>query len=129
MRRLDRGGLACLPFCLVALVPASLSAQGREERLSLSAAVRLALASHPAVAAARARETETASRAREAAAARLPQLTTQASLTRFELPMIVAPLHGFDPNRPPTFDRTLIQGNGQVGYLLFDGGARGARIS
>jgi outer membrane protein TolC len=64
----------------------------------------------------------------EARAAWLPQITAHGSLTRFELPMIVAPLHGFDPTRPPTFDRTLIQGAGILGYTLFDGGARGARI-
>lgn len=103
-------------------------AQAPDTTLSLTSAVRLALASHPAVAVARAGEAEAASRVSEAVAARLPQLTTQGALTRFELPMIVAPLHGFDPTRPPTFDRTLVQGNGQLGYVLFDGGARGARI-
>jgi outer membrane protein TolC len=42
--------------------------------------------------------------------------------------MVVAPLHGFDPMHPPDFDRNLLQGAVNLGYTLFDGGARGARI-
>jgi outer membrane protein len=42
-------------------------------------------------------------------------------------PMLVYPLHGFDPSAFQ-FDRTLLQGNLSVGWTLFDGGARGARI-
>jgi outer membrane protein TolC len=42
--------------------------------------------------------------------------------------MVVAPLHGFDPTDPPSFDRNLVQGALSLGYTLFDGGARGARI-
>ncbi len=41
---------------------------------------------------------------------------------------MVAPLHGFDPMHPPSFDRNLVQGAITLGYTLFDGGARGARI-
>jgi outer membrane protein len=111
---------------LIAL-PGLASAQGNAA-LSLSQAVGLAVASHPAIAAARATDDETEARVAEARAAWLPQITAQGTVTRFELPMIVAPLHGFDPSRPPTFDRTLLQGAAQVGYTVFDGGARGARI-
>jgi outer membrane protein len=42
--------------------------------------------------------------------------------------MVVAPLHGFDPMNPPAFDRNLVQGALSLGYTLFDGGGRGARI-
>lgn len=110
------------------IVVPRLAAAQADSALSLPQAVRLALGSHPVVAAARAAEDETGARVAEARAAWLPQIIAQGTVTRFELPMIVAPLHGFDPTRPPTFDRTLIQGAGQLGYTLFDGGARGARI-
>jgi outer membrane protein TolC len=46
---------------------------------------------------------------------------------RFAEPMVTAPLHGFNPQQPPIFDRTLLQGGISLGYTLFDGGARGAR--
>jgi outer membrane protein TolC len=120
-------GAAVLPLCHVA-APPGLSAQ-HDSVLTLQAAVQLALASHPMVASARAARSEAGSRVGEALAARWPQLSTQGALTRHQLPMIVAPLHGFDPAAPPTFDRTLVQGTGQVSYLLFDGGARGARLT
>lgn len=107
---------------------AAYAARQADSTLPLPTAVRLALQSHPAVAAARASEAEAGARVGEARAARLPQVSALGSLTRFELPMIVAPLHGFDPTRPPTFNRTLLQGTAQLGYTLFDGGARGARI-
>jgi outer membrane protein TolC len=42
--------------------------------------------------------------------------------------MVVAPLHGFDPLHPPSFDRNLLQGNLSLAYTLYDGGARGGRI-
>src|SRR5690606_7144997 len=41
---------------------------------------------------------------------------------------VVAPLHGFDPLRPPTFDRTLAHGGVTMSYTRWDGGARGARV-
>jgi outer membrane protein len=41
---------------------------------------------------------------------------------------VVAPLHRFDPSSPPLFDETLLQGHLVLGYTLFDGGARGARV-
>jgi outer membrane protein TolC len=42
--------------------------------------------------------------------------------------MLVAPLHGFDPNMAPSFDQSLVRGSLGISYSLFDGGARGARI-
>jgi len=43
-------------------------------------------------------------------------------------PMIVAPIHSLDMSNPPDFDRHLLQGALTLGYTLFDGGGRGARI-
>jgi outer membrane protein len=103
--------------------------EGRtREPLTLTEAVALALETHPAVGQARAAEDAAAAGLRQAGAARFPLLSAQGSLTRHQEPMIVAPLHGFDPAAPPSFDRNLVQGGLALGYTLFDGGARGARI-
>ena len=112
--------------CLLALgaLPRGAAAQ----TLTLQTAADSALATHPTVAAARAR-VDAADAGRSAARAALfPSLAANGSLARFQEPMVVAPLHGFDPMNPPTFDRTLIQGQLGVDYMLWDGGARGARI-
>jgi outer membrane protein TolC len=96
--------------------------------LTLSEAVRRALASHPSLSAARAAEDRAAAAVVEARSARWPSVVADASATRFTEPMVVAPLHGFDPLHPPVFDRTLVQGSVALGYTVFDGGARGARV-
>lgn len=91
-------------------------------------AVRRALATHPSVGMTEAQVAGSDAMVAEARAARLPRLSVEVSGTRFEQPMIVAPLHGLDLMNPPHFDATLLQGRLQAGYTLFDGGARGARI-
>jgi outer membrane protein len=101
---------------------------GSSDELSLEEAVRLALASYPAVAAADAGVDRAAGARREAAARWYPTVALSGSATRFEEPMIVRPLHSFDPTSPPEFDQTLIQGEATVAYTLFDGGRRGAQV-
>jgi outer membrane protein len=96
--------------------------------LTLADAVEAALRSHPAAEVARAQREGASARLGQARAAWLPSLGIDGTLARFQEPMVVAPLHGFDPTNPPEFDRTLLQGNLSVGYTLFDGGARSARI-
>ncbi|MFQ5746902.1 MAG: TolC family protein [Gemmatimonadota bacterium] len=119
---------------LVGLVaPGTLTAQGESAAggaglLTVSEAVRLALADHPSVGASRAELREADAAIGEAKAAWLPRLTADGSLTRFQEPMIVAPLHGFDFRRPPDFDRNLVQGELALGFTLFDGGARSAGV-
>jgi outer membrane protein TolC len=98
------------------------------ERLTLGDAVRRALQVHPQIRAARARSAAAEAAGDEVAARRLPQLALSGVATRFEEPMIVAPLHGFDIRNPPVFDRTLIQGSVNLSYTLFDGGARRGRV-
>lgn len=98
-------------------------------RLELPGAVALALRTHPAVGAARALHESARAAIGEAGAGRWPSLVADGTTTRFEEPMVVAPLHGFDPTRPPAFDRTLVQGRLSLRYLVFDGGARSARVS
>jgi outer membrane protein TolC len=88
----------------------------------------MALAAYPAFAAAEAAVDRAEGARREAEAGRYPSLRVGASLTRFDQPMIVQPLHGFDPTRPPDFDRTLMQGEATLSYTLFDGGERAARV-
>ncbi len=120
--------------CL-ALLPAGVLGQspqgpvpGSSGVLTLPEAVAMALDHHPSVGEARAQRDVAAGVLRQSNAARLPALYTDYSLTRFQEPMLVAPLHGFDPTMAPAFDRDLVRGNLSVSYTLFDGGARGARI-
>jgi outer membrane protein TolC len=110
--------------------PGILPADTVESRtLTLSAALQLALARHPSLVLADAAVESAASGVRAASSERLPLLSTDASFMRFAEPMVTAPLHGFNPLQPPSFDRTLFQGGISLGYTLFDGGARGARLS
>lgn len=99
-----------------------------DDTLTLRRAVGLALERHPTVRAAQAALAEARAVAGQAVADRLPQLGLDASAIRFQEPMIVAPFHALDLTTPPEFDQTLIQGSLQLGYTVFDGGARGARI-
>ncbi len=96
--------------------------------ITLFAAVRTALDAHPSVAAAHASELEAAARTGEAVAAWFPQLRVEGSFTQFQEPMVIFPLHRLDPNNFPDFNRSLVRGGVNLGYTLFDGGARGARI-
>jgi outer membrane protein TolC len=114
------GALLHPPAALPAPVPPA-------DTLALRDAVRAALAHHPSLAAAEAAVARAEAGVREAGAARLPMLTSDASFMRFGEPMVVAPMHGFNPLQPPLFDRTLLQGSVTLGYTLFDGGARASR--
>jgi outer membrane protein TolC len=98
--------------------------------LTLSEAARLALETHPATRAAAATTTAARAAVGEARSRWLPHLTSQASLTRFEEPMLVVPIHGFDQAQVANiaFDQTLVQGTMSVAFTVFDGGTRGARI-
>ncbi|MBL8986896.1 MAG: TolC family protein [Gemmatimonadetes bacterium] len=116
----------CLTLIGGLLLPlASLAAQSRP--FTIADAVATTLASHPAMAAADAARAGTRAGVRQARASWWPSLTVDGSATRFEEPMIVAPLHGFDPTRPPVFDQSLWQANLSVAWSLFDP-QRGARI-
>ncbi|MGH7445044.1 MAG: TolC family protein [Longimicrobiales bacterium] len=107
--------------------PAVLHAQGPDS-LTLAEAASLALARHPAVVAALARQDAASAGVGVARAAWLPSLRTEASAIRFQEPMIVVPLHAFEPGMVPDFANTLIQGNVAAAWTLYDGGARSARI-
>jgi outer membrane protein len=99
------------------------------DMLALADAVDLGLLTHPSVLAARANESASLAVVGRANADKYPLIHTQASLTRYQKSMIVAPLHRFDFTDPPQFEKTLIRGDVAVGYKLFDGGARKSRVA
>ncbi|UCD25018.1 MAG: TolC family protein, partial [Gemmatimonadota bacterium] len=57
-----------------------------------------------------------------------PRIQLEASATRFQLPMLTSPIHEFTVEAIPPFDRTLYGGSAMVGFSVFDGGGRTARI-
>src|SRR5574341_329996 len=95
--------------------------------LTLSRAVDRALAAYPTVAVARARADGAAADVGAAKAAWLPRLSLDGSLTRYQEPWVVTPLHGFDPLNPPLFDRTLVQSGLSLNWAVVDF-ARPARV-
>jgi outer membrane protein len=112
----------------VAVAVLGAGSAGAQTSLTVQEAVGAALQRHPLVAQAEAAVERAAAGVREAGASLLPAAHLEGSLMRFQEPMVVAPLHGFDPQRPPVFDRTLAQGSATVGWVAFDGGGRRARV-
>ncbi len=110
---------------LVASFPAGLRAQ---ERVPLDEAVRLALETHPSIGGTEARAESAAETEGVARSAWYPSLSAVASATRFQEPMLVAPLHGFELATVPEFDRTLVRGGLDLAWAVFEGGARSARV-
>jgi outer membrane protein len=103
-------------------------APARGQTLTMRDAVAAALREHPSLAVASGSEVRAEAVLSEARSALLPTAVVEGTATRFEEPMVVAPLHGFDPRFPPVFDRTLLQASLGVSYVAFDGGSRSARI-
>ncbi|MEW5702340.1 MAG: TolC family protein [Candidatus Zixiibacteriota bacterium] len=96
--------------------------------LTITAAVKLAVAQYPSVAVARAVGDQARAAVGEARAAWMPTFSLAMSATQYEEPMLVSPIHSFSLTMPPTFDRTVFQSAVAAEYTLFDGGGRGARI-
>ncbi len=105
---------------------------GARAPLSLAQATRAALEHHPTAARARAAVLGAEAGLEEVRGSRRPSLYASGSLVGFQEPMLVAPLHTFDPDvlrqDPPRFEDVLIQSQWTLEYLLWDGGARGARV-
>jgi outer membrane protein TolC len=95
---------------------------------TLDDAVRTALGYHPSVLAARAGEAEASALAGVQTAHWWPQLGVEGSLFRYQKQMLVFPIHELS-QEAFQFDRTLLQGSLNLGWTLFEGGARTARIS
>lgn len=96
--------------------------------LTLARAAELALARHPTLRSAQASHDGARAGIRLAAASLWPQIRADASALRFQEPMVVAPLHGLNPQEPPLFERTLIQIHVGLSYTLWDGGQRRAGV-
>lgn len=124
----DWGRLMGSALLLLLLLPPPHGRAQEADTLTLLRAATLAMEAHPSVGIARQELEGARATASEARAQWLPSLSAGGSLSRFQEPMVVAPFHGFDPNSAPEFDRTLVQGSLTLGYTLFDGGARSARI-
>jgi len=108
------------------------SLQGQEQtvtsRLTLQQAVERALDYHPSLQMAEAGVEAASATLGEAKSQWWPRVQLEASATRFQLPMLTAPIHAFTPEAIPPFDRTLYAGSAMVGFNVFDGGGRTARI-
>jgi outer membrane protein TolC len=92
-------------------------------------AVARALARHPEAGIARAGQRQAESLLAEAKAGLLPRLDLLGTANRFQEPVLVTPIHGFDAQGLPEFDRTLIQGDLRLDFTLWDGGVRRGSIS
>ena len=97
--------------------------------LTLSQAVAMTLDTHPFLMGGVARQRAAEEAHRVSVGDRFPSLSMRGAATQFEEPMVVTPIHGFEPSLVPPFDETLFQAGAVVGYTVYDGGARGARIS
>jgi len=100
-----------------------------DSTLPLSEALERALAHHPSVASVREALRGADALLAEARGARLPEVVLQGTATRFDLPMVVAPLHSLDPSGDgPAFDRTLLQSRAALSWNVYDGGARSGLV-
>jgi outer membrane protein TolC len=115
--------MIALTFLVIAPFPAS------SQTLSLVAAVDSALAAHPALERVAALAQGAADGVDAARAARMPSVGLDLSLQHFQEPMVTTPIHGFDPDRLPTFDETLVQGSLGLRHRLLDWGDRSSTIA
>jgi outer membrane protein TolC len=105
------------------------TATASDERLTLVDAVNRALSYYPSVRASAAQVDAAEAAVDEAESARFPTLSVGASATQYQEPAIVYPIHAFNLDLLPPFDRTLFQALADLRYSLFDGGSRSARIA
>ena len=97
--------------------------------LTLSEAVAMTLETHPFLLGGVARQRAAEEARGISGGDRFPSLSLRGSAVQFEEPMIVTPIHAFEPSLVPPFDETLFQARAVVGYTVYDGGARGARLA
>ncbi|MDE3126843.1 MAG: TolC family protein [Gemmatimonadota bacterium] len=114
---------------MIAALLLALAVQAQDTtRLTLQSVVDRALDTHPAVAAAEAARDRSTADLADARSRLLPGLSFDGAVTRFQLPMIVAPLHGLDLRSPPLFDRTPYQAGLSLNWTVLDFGRRSAQI-
>ena len=123
LRGVSRGLLALALTAVVAGVDAIAQETSDPASLTLTKAIELAQQSHPSVGIAVAGADAASAAVGQASSAWWPQLGTRANLTRFQKPMLVAPIHGFAPAdlERIEFANTLIQGDLSLGWTIFDG--------
>ncbi len=115
---------------LAALVGAlAMPHPGGAQQWTVVEAAAEALTNHPAVQRAEAALRTAAAGTDAAKSSYLPQVQFGASAVRFEEPMVVAPLHAFNPMAPPTFSDGLVRSRIGLGFTLFDGGVRGGILT
>lgn len=98
------------------------------EPLTLVQAVESALERYPSIQASLAQVELSQAALGESEAKRFPVVSIGANLSRYQKPTIVHPIHAFEPDLVPPFDRTLFQLLGDLQYTIFDGGGRRSRI-
>ncbi len=114
---------------MIAALLLALAVQAQDTtRLTLQSLVDRALGTHPAVAAAEAARDRSTADLSGARSSLLPTLGFSGGITRYQEPMIVAPLHGLDLRNPPLFDRTPYQAGLSLNWTVFDFGKRSAQI-
>jgi outer membrane protein len=125
--------LASLTASWMAVQAQSVAAQATDPSssdaaLTLSQAVAATLATHPVLLGGVARQRAAEEAYGVSGGTRFPSLNLLGTAAQFQEPMIVTPIHGFEPSLVPPFDETLFQARAVLGYTVYDGGARGARI-
>ena len=131
-RATSRGAIGTAVLCAVlgggAVPVRAQDASAPDSSLSLFDAVTLAVGTHPALRAADASYRQANAQLGQAKSEWFPQLSARASLIQHQEPMLAYPLHELSATALPTFDQTLIQGGVDLGWLVFDGGGRRARV-
>src|SRR5512139_1199263 len=123
-----RGPLRGTATAMLLLLVAGAARAQQPARLTLDEAVRRALATSPSLEAGRGSVAVAAGSRKEIQSERLPDAGIGGVLWRYSDPMIYRPIHEFSAEDFPGFDRTLIQGELQVGWTLFDGWIRARRV-
>lgn len=97
--------------------------------LTLREANRRALQHYPTVTSSEANLSAARAGVRREKAEWWPRLSVSGSGTQYQKPMIVNPIHDFQPGETPPFDETLVQGGAYLTWTLLDAGpSRQARI-
>jgi outer membrane protein TolC len=97
-------------------------------RLTLAAAVRRALDTHPSVGAARASREAAAASVGQAQAPLFPRIAATFTANQYKIGNLVYPLSGLSLANPPLFNSSLSQGAVSLGYTLFDFGGRTSQV-
>ena len=113
---------------MIALSMLAVLLQQDSTRLTLDAAVRMALQRAPMLEAARQARAGASGARRQVASLWRPQVGMEGSIIQYEEQMLVGPIHAFTPSTIPPFDPTLVQGNLNAGWTLFDGGIRKGQV-